>query len=158
MGNDELSLAIKKERGYLSSLRQETNLDNFHAEITAGPKICREADEYGFLYRVSASNDFYRFSLTCDGHTRVDRFYNGQASSPQALQMSGAVPPGAPSESRLAVWVHGSEMQFFANDEYLFTVNDPTISNGSIGVFARASGEDDVTISFSDLDVYETIP
>lgn len=157
LGNDELSLVVKKERGYLSSIRQDTILDNFFAEITSGPRICRETDEYGFIFRVSTSNDFYRFSLTCDGHTRVDRFLNGQASSPQPLVISGAIPPGAPSESRLAIWVHGSEMRFFVNGEYLFTVNDPTLSKGSIGVFARANGEDDVTISFSELAVYESI-
>jgi len=156
-GNDELSLVVKKDRGYLSSIRQDTVLDNFYAEITSGPRICRGMDEYGFIFRVSTSNDFYRFSLTCDGHTRVDRFLNGQASSPQPLTISGAIPPGAPSESRLAIWAYGSEMRFFANDEYLFTVNDPTLSKGSIGVFARANGEDDVAISFSELAVYESI-
>jgi hypothetical protein len=157
LGNGELSLVVKKDRGYLSSLRQETVLENFYAEITSGPRICRETDEYGVIFRVSTSNDFYRFSLTCDGHTRVDRFLNGQASSPQPLTISGAVPPGAPSVSRLAIWTHGSEMRFFANGEYLFTVNDPTLSKGSIGVFARANGEDDVAISFSELAVYESI-
>lgn len=157
LGNDELSLVVKKEMGYLSSLRQDTILDNFYAEITASPRICREADEYGFLFRVSSSNDFYRFSLTCDGQTRVDRFYNGQASSPQPLTLSGAVPPGAPSESRLAVWTLGREMRFFANGEFIFAVSDPTLNKGSIGVFTRAKGEDDVTISFSKLEVYEIL-
>lgn len=157
MGNNKLSLAVKKENGYLSSLRQDTVLENFYAEITASPGICRDEDEYGFLFRATPSNDFYRFSLTCDGQTRVDKLYNGQASSPQPLIMHGSIPPGAPSETRLAVWVYGKEMRFFADDEYLFTIFDQTLNQGSIGVFSRAKGEDDVTISFSDLKVYDSV-
>jgi len=69
--------------------------------------------------------------------------------------MSGAIPPGAPSNSQLAVWAVGKEMRFFANGEHLFTVYEPTLPSGGIGVFARASGEDDVTVSYSNLVVYE---
>jgi hypothetical protein len=130
-------------------------LSDFYAEIKASPSICRDGDEYGFLLRVSSSLDFYRFSLTCDGQTRVDKFIKGNASSPQPLTMSGAVPPGAPSNSQLAVWAVGKEMRFFANGEHLFTVYEPTLPSGGIGVFARASGEDDVTVSYSNLVVYE---
>ena len=155
LGKDELTLAVKKERGYLFSLRQDTILSDFYAEITASPSICRNVDEYGFLLRVSNSSDFYRFSLTCDGQTRVDKFIKGNASSPQPLTMSGAVPPGAPSNSQLSIWAVGKEMRFFANGEHLYTVYEPTLPSGGIGVFARASGEDDVTVSYSNLAVYE---
>ena len=72
--------------------------------------------------------------------------------------MSGAIPPGAPSTSRMAVWARGSEMRFFANDEYLFTVHDPLLPSGSLGVFARSSGDLAVTVNFSDLVVKKIIP
>jgi len=65
--------------------------------------------------------------------------------------MSGAIPPGAPSTSRLAVWAKGKEMRFYANGEYLFTVSDRSLASGNLGVFIRSAGEDDVTVSFSDL-------
>jgi hypothetical protein len=68
---------------------------------------------------------------------------------------SGAVPPGAPSISRLAVYAQGKEMRFYINDLYQFTVRDGTMLKGTISVFARAAGEDTMTVNFSDLDVYE---
>jgi hypothetical protein len=49
----------------------------------------------------------------------------------------------------------GKELQFFINNEHLYSAMDPTLPNGSIGVFVRAAGEDDVTVSYSELDVYE---
>jgi hypothetical protein len=42
-------------------------------------------------------------------------------------------------------------MRFFVNDEYQFTVSDPLLPAGSLGVFARSAGDMDVTVSFTDL-------
>jgi hypothetical protein len=154
LGKQELTLAISGERGYISSLRRQDDLDDFYVEVTASPSICRGEDEYGLLLRVSPSDDFYRFALNCQGEARLDRYLDGKASSPQAPTMSGAIPPGAPSSSRLGARMSGKELQFFANGEYLFTVRDPSLVSGSLGIFARAAGADAVTVNFSDLAVY----
>ena len=155
LGPNELSLVVTQPRGYLFSLRQGTSLGDFYAEITASPSICRAADEYGLLLRVSPSLEFFRFALTCDGQARLDRFLNGIASAPQPPNPSGAVPPGAPSLSRMAVWAQGKEMRFYANGQFLFGVNDPSLPSGGLGVFVRASGEDMVSVSFSGLEIYD---
>ena len=151
---NELTLAVSQERGYLSTIRSGSTLADFYTEITASPSLCRGSDEYGLLLRVSASEDFYRFSLSCNGEARLDRFLNGRASSPQPWLMSGAIPPGAPSSSRLAVAATGKELRFFVNGEYLFTVSDSSIPSGSLGVFARAASDTPVTVNFTDLEVY----
>lgn len=151
LGVSELTLALHQPRGYLFSLRSEPLLSDFYLEITASPNLCQDADEYGLLLRTSPSLDFYRFSLSCDGQARLDKYYQSNASSPQPWMMSGAIPPGAPSISRLGVWVKGREMRFYANGEYLFTVSDPSLTSGNLGVFIRSAGEDDMTVSFSDL-------
>jgi hypothetical protein len=88
---------------------------------------------------------------------RLDKYFGGKASSPQPLGYSGAVPPGAPSSSRLGVWTSGKEMRFYINGEYQFTVNDPSLTRGGLGVFIRSNGDDAVTVSFSDLEVYEPV-
>lgn len=154
-GQSELTLALTQPRGYVYSLRTQPSLSDFYVEITASPSLCRGEDEYGLLLRVSPSLDFYRFSLSCDGRVRLDKYFNGQASSPQPWTMSGAVPPGAPSSSRLGVWAKGREMQFYVNTEYTFTVRDPSLTSGTLGVFARSAGDTAVTISFSDLIIHQ---
>jgi hypothetical protein len=155
LGVNELTIAIKEPRGYLYSLRKEPSLKDYYLEITASPSICRAEDEYGLLLRVTKSFDFYRFSLTCSGQTRVDKYYRGVASSPQALIYSSEVPPGAPSTSRLGVWINANVFHFYINNIYQFSIQDPSITEGALGVFARASGDEPVTINFSDLVVYE---
>ncbi len=154
LGNQEITLAINQPSGYLFTLRNEPYLGNFYLEITASPSLCRGEDEYGLLLRVSPSLDFYRFSLSCDGQTRLDKYFQGRASSPQPFMMSGAIPPGAPSQSRIAVWAQGKEMHFFANSEHLFSVNDPSITAGTIGLFIRSAGDNAVTVSFSELEIF----
>ena len=157
LGKDELTLAVTRERGYLFSLRQGPPLGDFYVEIDASPNICRGDDEYGLLLRVSASLEFFRFGVTCNGYVRVDRFYQGVASAPQPPLMSGAVPLGAPSRSRLAVWALGREMRFYINDHYLFSVRDPSLPSGALGVYARAAGSEPVTVNFSGLKIYQAM-
>jgi len=155
LGKNELTLAVREHQGYLYSLNKELILDDFYLEITASPSICRGSDEYGVLLRVSSNMEFYRFSLTCDGQSRVDRYFQGSATSPQPLALNGAIPPGAPSSSRLGILVFGDEMQFFVNDQFISSISDPSIKAGGLGIFGRAAGEDIVTVNFSDLMIYE---
>lgn len=153
LGKSELTLAISQPGGYLYSLRRKTDLRDFYVEITASPSLCRGGDEYGLLLRISEALEFYRFSLTCDGQVRLDKYFNDRASSPHPLSMSGSVPPGAPSTSRIAVAVIGKEMNFFVNGDFQFSVSDPSLTNGALGVFARSNGDTVVTVNFSALEV-----
>lgn len=155
LGMDELTIAIPEERAYMSTLRSTPVFSDFYVEITAGPTLCSGQDEYGLLLRASSLSDFYRFSLSCDGQVRMDRVVNGKASSPKPWTLSGAFPPGAPSLSRIGVYTKGEEMRFFVNGIYQFTVNDSRHRSGNLGVFARSTGNHALTVSFSDLVVYE---
>jgi hypothetical protein len=71
--------------------------------------------------------------------------------------MSGSVPPGAPSSSRIGITAQGSEMDFFVNGQYQFSIHDPVLTSGGVGVFARSTNNMAVTVNFSDMIVYELI-
>jgi hypothetical protein len=155
LGLNEITIAISKKRVYVSSLRAAPQLANFYAEISINPIFCRGLDEYGLLFRAASVQDFYRFGISCDGQVRLDRIFRGGASSPQPWLMSGAVPIGSPSFSRLGVWAVGPEMRFFFNEEFLFAVQDGTIPAGGIGVFARSASDEPLTVNFSELSIWE---
>jgi hypothetical protein len=155
LGPNELSLVLTQPRGYLFSFRDEPTLDDFYAEITASPSLCTGMDEYGLLVRYNSPVDFYRFSLSCNGQTRLDKLLGGSASSPQPWLGSTSIPTAAPSSSRIGIWVVGSEMRFFVNNEFQFSVVDRSLPRGMLGVFTRSAGETAVTVSFSDLVVYQ---
>jgi len=155
LGVNNLTLALDQPGAYLYTLRSQPSLGDFYLEITASTSLCRASDEYGLLLRVSSDLEFYRYSLSCDGQVRLDKYYQGRASSPQPWMLSGAVPPGAPASARLAVWAQGKELRFYVNGEHQFTVQDPSLTSGSFGLFIRSAGDNAVTVSFSDLVVSE---
>lgn len=142
---------------YMISLRHETILTNFYAEITAQPGLCKGEDNYGLLIRASAST-YYRFLLACDGTARVERYSGGSKLIIQKPEPSGDVPPGAPGNVRIGVWAFGKEMRLFLNNRYQFSIIDPSFPSGTIGVFARSVGDTPVVVSFSDLMIYEIKP
>lgn len=154
IGNNRLTIATSQARTLLFSLRDQPLMSNFYLEVTAQTNLCSGSDEYGLYLRVASAADFYRFSLSCDGQVRLDKIVNGQASSPQPWTPSGAFPPGAPSQTRLGVWASGREMRFFVNDQHQFSISDPILPEGQIGLFARSSGETAVSVSFSELEIY----
>jgi hypothetical protein len=158
LGKNELTIAIGETNAYVFSIRDEPILTDFYLEITAEPSLCRGLDEYGVLFRVSQNTDYYRFSLSCNGQVRLDRVSQGQASSPQPWMLSGAVPPGAPSSSRIGISAVRTDMSFFVNDHYQFSIQDPLLSSGGVGVFARSANKMAVTVNFSNLIVYEINP
>jgi hypothetical protein len=49
-------------------------------------------------------------------------------------------------------------MSFFVNGKYQFSIQDPLLTSGGVGVFARSTNNEIVTVNFSDLIVYEVIP
>ena len=146
-----LTLAVNQPRVTVVSLRKETRLGDFYAEITTSLSLCSGPDEYGLLVRVSSAGDYYRYAVNCAGQVRLERIRSGQPYPVQDWLLSGDAPPGAPGEVKIGVWAVGSEMRFFLNDRHQFTVRDPVFRSGTLGVFARSVGETAVTVSFSDL-------
>lgn len=147
-------LALTVQPGfYLSSMRREMPLSDFYAEITARPSLCRGEDNYGIIVRGVGSS-FYRFVLTCNREVRAERVNGGTKLPLQEPVVSGDA-PGAPGEVRIGIWAVGSEMRLFLNGRYQFAITDPSFPSGALGVYVRSTGDTPVTVTFSDLKIYE---
>lgn len=152
IGADRLALAVQPGV-YLASMRRDLTLSNFHAEITVRLSLCRGEDSYGIIIRSSGTS-FYRFILSCNGQMRAERILGGIRLPIQDPIPSGDA-PGAPGEVRIGIWASGGEMRLFLNDRYQFSVFEKSIPSGAFGVFARSAGSNPVSVTFSDLKVYE---
>ncbi len=157
LGKGEITLAISQPKTYLYTLRNGPELDDFYLEINAEPNLCLADDEYGVLFRFTPNQEFYRLALTCDGQIHLDRYIQNRAAMIYPKSYSGAVPPGAPSRSQIALWVSTNQIIAFINQQYQFTITDTAIPGGSIGLFARTGSHDAMTVNFSDLKVFEVI-
>lgn len=152
INDDRLTLSVEPLY-YISSMRRQLTLTDFYAEITARPNLCRGEDNYGIIIR-GVGNYFYRFVLTCDRQVRAERISGGTKLPIHEPVPSGDA-PGAPGEVRIGIWAVGSEMRLFLNGRFQFSVTEPTFPSGAIGVFVRSAGDTPVTVTFSDLEVYE---
>lgn len=151
MGGGELTLALPGQAGMLVSLRNTGTVSDFSLEITSNLSLCRGNDNYGVLVRAASSQDYYRFLVACNGQARVERVKNGKIALLQDWTYSGQVPPGAPLLLKLGVWAAGSDLRFFIDDIFQFAVKDAVLQAGTVGVFARSSGQTPLTVSFSNL-------
>lgn len=153
INDNRLTLAVQSGV-YMTSLRQDTLLSDYYAEITAQPSLCKSEDSYGVLIRANGGS-YYRFALVCDGTVRAERVNNSVRLTLQKPLPSGDVPPGAPGSVRIGVWAVGAEMRLFLNGRFQFSINDPSFPIGTIGVFVRSAGETPVVVSFSELVIQE---
>lgn len=147
--DNRLTLAAQSQV-YMTSLRRNLLIDNYYAEITAQPSLCRGEDSYGILVRANGGS-YYRFALACDGTVRAERVSNSIRLVLQKPLPSGDAPPGAPGTVRIGIWVVGREIRLFLNGRYQFGIDDPSFPIGTLGVFVRSAGETPVVVSFSDL-------
>ena len=138
----------------MTSLRRDTLLTDYYAEITAQPSLCRSEDSYGILVRANGGS-YYRFALACNGTVRAERVSNSVRLVLQQPLPSGDVPPGAPGNVRIGVWAVGRELRLFLNGRFQFSIDDPSFPIGTIGVFVRSAGNTPVVVSFSDLVIQE---
>lgn len=148
-------LTLVAEPGvYLASMNREETFGDFYAEITARLSLCRGDDSYGIIIRFSGSS-FYRFTLTCNSMIYAERIRNNVRLVMQPPLPSGDAPPGAPGEVRIGMWAAGSEMRLFLNGRYQFSISDPSSPSGALGVFVRGAGDAPVSVTFSELSVYD---
>ena len=160
--SDQGSAAISRNRLtlaaqpgiYLASLRRDITFGNFYAEVTAHTSLCRGQDNYGVIVRGVGSS-YYRFVLSCNGQARVERVTAGVKLPIHESVPSGDSPLGAPGEVRIGIWAVGSEMRLFLNGRFQFSIADKSFPSGALGVFARSAGDTPVTVTFSDLTVYD---
>jgi hypothetical protein len=151
---NRLTLAANSAPMALFTLRTNTLLTNFYAEVNVSVNRCEGNDSYGLLFRSAGQYYGYRIALACNGQLRLDRL-RGETIPLQNWLPSGDAPPGAPSEVRIGVWVSGVEMRVLLNGHYQFSVIDPLFANGTLGFFVDAKSAAGMNISFSDLIVRE---
>lgn len=153
INNNRLILSVQS-KVYMISLRQDLTADDYYAEVTARPNLCRGDDSYGLLVRANAVA-YYRFSLTCNGEVFMERISVGKRELLQSPLPSGDAPRGAPGEVRIGMWAVGSELRLFLNGRYQFGVSNTAYPSGTIGVFVNSAGDNPVVVSFSRLTIQE---
>ncbi|MHB8133696.1 MAG: hypothetical protein ACYDH1_05645 [Anaerolineaceae bacterium] len=149
-----ITLAVQQPKSFLITFLSEPSFDQFDVKVKVDVSLCRGEDAYGLLIRAASDWDYYRFLVNCNGNAKAERIRNSQTLPLQDWTPAGII-PGAPIVTNLEVWANGSEMRFFVNDVYIFTVKDPVFTSGQLGLMARSAGDTALTVNFQKLVVSE---
>jgi hypothetical protein len=151
-----LTLAVKKTPAAMAVVRQDTQYSNFYLETTVKRvALCKSDDEIGLLFRVSGEQSFYRLLVNCQGLISLQQVVGGTPAVLIAWTASEQIPAGLWKSFTLGVWTYGQVIRIYVNDQLQAEAVRDTFKSGGIGYFARAAGDTPLTVSFSDLTIYQ---
>lgn len=154
IGNNELTLAVASPGGVLTSMHKDLVVQDFYLETTITASLCRQQDSFGLIYAAVTPREYHRIAFNCAGQYRLEKVYFSRVTAiTEWMGSSQAVRgPGAPV--RVRVWSGNGLIRMYLND--VFELSQPVFpAAGGIGFFAASGGNTAVTVSYSDLQVYQ---
>ena len=156
--NGRLGLALQQSQSFYSVLSPIASLYDFYVEVDVRADICADNSEFGLMFRVSPTQEHYRFTVNCSGEAKVLLLYGGSELVLMPFTQTNVALPGILSENRLGVYASGSTYVFYINGAEVFSVQNGTLSGGSIGVILRSRSEEQTTVSFDNFTVWSILP
>jgi len=154
IGDGELTMAVLAPKAVLQTFRRDPVLTDFFAEVTVTANLCQGDDLIGLLLRTNGT-DSYRYLIDCKGNTSAQVVINGAPTFMQDWTASGELRAGLPAPVKLGVWASRNTLRFFINGQLQFEVSRGVYLNGGIGLYARAASDSTLSVSFSELAVYQ---
>jgi len=150
-GINELTLALKEVKQTLYSFNLDPIPSDYYLEILIEPSLCSGGDQYGFLFRTQSRQEFYRLMMSCDGRIQLDLVRGNAAVRLMETEQSAQLFSGPEVTVKLNLWLVGDGVRVYVNDVLQAEYYKLQWYDGGIGVFIRSSGENALTVSFSDL-------
>jgi hypothetical protein len=150
----EYGIVVHKTQQEAWAVAPQLSLDNFSVQVDARRVSGPEDNDFGLLVRYQEdSDDFYALTISSDG------FFSAQLRQGEAWEElvkwteSPAIQKGEKAINRLKVECRGAEMRFYANGALLITLQDSTLSGGTLGLMAGTFDIGDVAIRFDNFRV-----
>lgn len=129
---------------------------NEQIRVSAHTNVCAEADEYALLFRGNVGADdiynFYLFKLRCNGAARLELLQGNNVTVLVDWTASPAIKPGPGADNALIVWAAQDQMRFYVNDEYLFSAQDATLTEGFYGFYLYDQTNGNMSVSWKNLE------
>jgi hypothetical protein len=156
VADNSLTLAVKTTPGSLLTLRPNSIANNFYLETTLNRvSFCNQNDQIGIVFRAQGEQSFYRLLLNCQGEFALQQVVGGTVTVLTGWTPSGEIPLELYKPVKVGIWTYGPLIRIYLNDKLQTEVTRTTFSSGEVGYYARASSDTPLTVSFSDLNVYQ---
>ena len=133
--------------------RSADSYDDFAVEIKAGCVIAETPAEYGLIFRMQDSQNFYCFSVTNEGYWQLRKRVSGAWQVILAPAFSGAIVTGD-YWNYLGVVCLGSSITLYVNEEQVGQTSDSEFGSGWIGVMGRSFDTGGIQTVYDDLLVW----
>lgn len=154
IGSNELTLAVASPGAVLTSSHKDLVVQDFYLETTITASLCRQQDSFGLIYAAVTPREYHRIAFNCAGQYRLEKVYFSRVTAITDWMGSSQAVRGPGAPVRMRVWSGNGLIRLYLNDQ--FELSHPVYPPaGGIGFFAASGGDTAVTISFSDLQVYQ---
>jgi hypothetical protein len=127
-------------------------------KVTTNTTACPGNDEFGIMYRATYNSDqnvkAYVYKLNCAGQARVEVMDGATITVLKDWEAFPAIKAGVATNT-LTVWMQKDQFNFYANDQYLFSVTDSTLSSGFIGFYVQSHSGGGGALNFTDYTIKE---
>jgi hypothetical protein len=147
----ELHIKVLTANYVIWSRLKDYRYDNLTMEVDARV-VSGSGGNYGLLFRVENSNNYYRFVVSTTGRYRVMKLVNRSWKTIKGWTTSSAVKTGS-TENHLKVVAQGSSITVYANGQELTTVTDSDFTHGEVALIAAAGTTADFEVAFDNFEV-----
>jgi hypothetical protein len=157
ISSGRLVIAVRTSQSFLFSLAPNLTLSNFFLEVDIRADLCQPGDEFGVIFRMSESHEHYRFSINCEGESRMVRVLSGESRTITPLSDFPFIRSGTMASNHLSLKAIGDTFQSWINGFEVFSIRDIALTEGAVGLFVRSGRGSQATISFDNVTVREVL-
>ncbi len=148
-------LTSKETENYEWTFGGGRKLQNFYLSASAviPDQKCKQGDHWGLAFRHVNNDNFYMFGVSCDGkYSLMKRVPDGfetllpPTDSP-AIKKLGQL-------NVLGVRAVGNQISLYANNQFLVTVADGSLTEGFIGMYVRTLLTPQMSVVYDDIMAY----
>lgn len=138
--NNELHISTKPAQStWRYIMRDDVNAGDFQLKIGTKAGACPGTDELGILFRgrLDAQQKIhtYIFKLNCSGQARVEILDDITTTVLKDWETFPAIKAGAPVDNTITIWAQKDQFNFYANDQYLFSLTNNAMAEGFFGFY-----------------------
>jgi len=117
-------------------------------------ETCSKNDQYGLVVRAEdyGDGDAYYFTVTCDGQFDLRRETPSGSTLLLDMPSSDVINSGSDQTNTLGIWLEGSTIRLYANNQFLTEVKDNSIdTDGHFGIFVNSNQTPGFTIHVDEI-------
>ena len=130
-------IQVKEESLAAWAIGSDETYTDFSAEVDASQTAGEDEGYFGFVFRYVDTDNFYYFLASSGGQYRVGKIVDNEWEAVDGTDWdtSSAIQTGA--ENHLKIVAIGSQIEAYANDVLLATLNDDSFAEGMVGLIGE---------------------